>query len=99
MSEVQETMDYGIFKTVSGNRNISEFHIELLKRSIKKRNLTKDFPILVNSNFEILDGQHRYEALSNLGLPIYYRIAEVTTVQDIAIVNTISKKWTLADLQ
>ena len=99
MSEVKETMDYGIFKTVSGNRNISEFHIELLKRSIKKRNLTKDFPILVNSNFEILDGQHRYEALSNLGLPIYYRIAEVTTVQDIAIVNTISKKWTLADLQ
>ena len=33
-------------------------------------------PIIVNENYEIIDGQHRYSASKELGLPIRYIVGE-----------------------
>jgi hypothetical protein len=92
-----QTTDYGIFKYIPQNRKTMSEHVLKLAQSIKTKNLVKDFPILVNDKMEILDGQNRLQALQQLGYPAYYKIASDMTIDDISLVNTVSKNWSLDD--
>lgn len=67
-----KTTDYSKFKLKEDNRKISEGLVKRLKESIEQFGFIEAKPILVNEDFEILDGQHRFRALKDLGLPIYY---------------------------
>lgn len=92
-----QTTDYGIFKYIPQNRKTMSEHVLKLAQSIKTKNLIKDFPIIVNDKMEILDGQNRLQALQQLEYPVYYRIASDMSINDISLVNTVSKKWCLDD--
>lgn len=94
---LHQTTDYGMFKYIPQNRKTISNHVLNLANSIKSKNLIKDFPILVNSNMEILDGQNRLQALQQLGLPVWYKIASEMQIDDISLVNTVSKKWSMED--
>jgi hypothetical protein len=97
MFEVQTTKDYSKFKFIAQNRQTSSTHISKLVESIKKKNLTKDFPIIVNDRMEILDGQNRFEALKALNLPVNYRLSVEMSTDDISLINSMFKKWSLED--
>lgn len=96
-NKIYQTTDYSIFKKISKNRNTSSNHVVKLVASIKQKNLTKDLPVIVNHNYEILDGQHRLESCQQLNLPVWYKFAYDMTVNDISLINSMSKAWTLKD--
>ena len=66
-------------------------------RYLKEKDLTLDFPIIVNKQMEIIDGQHTFEACKFNGLPIYYMFTVLANIDDISNINSVKKKWTMED--
>lgn len=91
------TTDYDQFKFFKANRELSPSHVARVAKSVMMKNLTEDFPILVDHEKYVLDGQHRLEACKKLKLPVYYKFAKKMKETDIAVINSISKKWTSSD--
>jgi hypothetical protein len=90
--QVYETYDYDLFTFVDSNRPVDQKHVNNLIKSMKKKLLKTR--IIVNSGFEILDGQHRYTALKTLGLPIHFEIDDDFIHEDISEKNSNQKNWT-----
>ena len=90
---IEQTTEYDVFKTLEGNRKISENHVKNLIDFIKKRNLLKYNPILANEHFEVIDGQHRLEAAKSLKYPIYYIIGGGLSYRDAGVLNACSDDW------
>ncbi len=90
-----ETTNYEIFKTLAGNRDIDLPNVRSLVKSIRENGYIGT-PILVSKNFEVLDGQHRLEALKQLGLPVPYEIREMNLTQ-VQALNNASRKWAIID--
>lgn len=103
---IQATRDYEQFAYLRENRDVSQKAVSRLIKSIETEDLSYCFPILVTSGDKsfkdklvILDGQHRFEALKALGLPIYYIITpKAICAQDIIMANANTKKWTRSDI-
>lgn len=93
--EIYKIADYEKFRMIKGNRNINALHIKRLKASMMKQFLIS--PIIVNENFEIIDGQHRFEAQKELELPIYYIVCPGYGLREVQIFNSNSKNWKLQD--
>ncbi|MEK6878376.1 MAG: ParB/Srx family N-terminal domain-containing protein, partial [Nanoarchaeota archaeon] len=72
--KIEKTTDYKMFKKLKGNRNIYKPHLNGLIQSIQEENLLQYNPITINSDMEIVDGQHRLEAAKILKLDIYYLV-------------------------
>lgn len=95
---IKSTQDYNSFKEVSGNRTISKAHVKKLKQAIQaKPQITQYNPILINENMEIIDGQHRKEAIEELNLPVYYIQVEGLTLDDVQSLNSGKKSWSPVD--
>lgn len=90
------TKNYSLFKPLLGNRTVLENRKQLLISSIKQNGWITN-PIIVNKNMEIIDGQHRYEALKELNMPIEYVICEDATIQDCIALNIKQQNWKLSD--
>ena len=91
---VQQTTDYEQFNFLGANRDIHKPHVEALKKSIETLgNITEKVPIIVNENFAIIDGQHRFEALKELGLPVFFIVAPGMGVHQARSMNTLNKSW------
>lgn len=97
MVKIATTKNFNQFKTVTGNRQITETHVKRLMASIGRKNLLPFAPILVNENMEVIDGQHRLEAAKLLGLEITYIIAPGARIKDVQLLNAHQKQWTLED--
>jgi hypothetical protein len=98
MSTIETTTDYAQFNTMDANREVNRGHVETLKRAIEEiGDLTASQPILVNENFEIIDGQHRFTACSELGLPIHYTKVEGLGVSDARRLNIVHRGWEALD--
>lgn len=95
VNQVIETNDYGMFKSLDGNRIINKVHINRLKQSFQTSYLLS--PILVNQNFQIIDGQHRFEAAKALELPINYMVCNGYGLKEVQILNTNMKNWKKED--
>lgn len=95
---INQTTDYSIFKTRSDNRmgGLSEPHVRNVIKSIERNNLLHLNPICVNSNMEVIGGQHRLEAARRLNVPIYYIIDDNLKPEDMLLMG-VGKGWTLAD--
>jgi hypothetical protein len=94
MTNVKKTRDYNMFKRLKGNRPINEAHVNALVRSISLSPETmENSPILVNERMEIIDGQHRVEALRKLEMPVHYTIGAGLGLKDVQILNSGSKPW------
>lgn len=72
VNQVNQTNDYNLFKSLKGNRNVNKLHVQRLKESFKGDYLMS--PIIVNQNYEIIDGQHRFNAAKDLSLPVNFII-------------------------
>lgn len=94
---IEKTKDYSMFNFADENRNLDLKHVQNLVESIKEKNLIQSNPIIVDSKMTILDGQHRFEALKIMDLPIYYKVDDKFEISDISRINTVSKKWDLND--
>lgn len=87
--------DYDVFNFLTGNRSIDPNNVKKLKESISENGYKKSQPIIVNQDFEIIDGQHRFDACKELNLPIYFTIEQgngdsIKLVQDL---NKNQKNW------
>lgn len=91
-----ETTNYGIFKTIAGNRTISLQNVNSIIENIKKNGLLPTI-IIVNENMEVIDGQHRLEAFKQLHLPIEYQIRQGLGLKDCVAYNVSGKKWEIID--
>lgn len=90
------TTDYSRFKKLLGNRDVTEQRITAIVDSMKRRGYITS-PILVNEHFEIIDGQGRFYAEKQLGLPVEYIVKPGLTVEDCISMNIKMKNWDIRD--
>jgi hypothetical protein len=93
--QVFTTKDYFMFKPIEGNRKKNLLHVKKLSKSISENYL---FTILtVNEKYEIIDGNHRFDALKDLNYPLNYVICPGYGLKEVHILNQISKNWNSDD--
>jgi len=92
------TEDYDQFVTLKGNRNVKELHVKrLMKQMTENGNMIDQFPIVINEKMEVVDGQHRLEALRRLKWPVVYEVKEGLTVDAVRVINSGHQNWTWYD--
>lgn len=95
---IQSTTDYDQFRFLEANRVQYRGHVEKLKSAFEEiGNLTQVQPILVNDRHEIIDGQHRFTACKELGLPIFYTTVPGLGVHEARSMNILHRNWTSDD--
>jgi ParB-like nuclease family protein len=98
MTNILKTDDYNIFKRITGNRSINKAQVQKLYQSISENpNLAMATPIIVNDNMEVLDGQHRLEAMKKLKLPISYFLVSNMGLEEVQAINSATKIWNPVD--
>jgi len=83
-----ETKNYSIFKTIEINREVEDR--PRLFKSIKDNGQL--IPIIVNKNFEVIDGQHRLHCCIELQIPVKYEVSNLEA-KDIFEINNNAKIW------
>jgi len=92
--KIHVTFDYDLFKLHASNRPPN--HWPKIAKSLKKKDMSRYVPIIVietDEGYIIIDGQGRYFACIELGLPIYYIVAEDVSIEDIATFNAGRQDW------
>ena len=92
MSDVMRTTNYFAFKTLDGNRNVTEKRIAKIMESIQAVGWISN-PIIVNENMEVIDGQGRLEALKRLGMPVEYRVVKGLSIRECREMNDANQPW------
>jgi hypothetical protein len=93
VSEVYVTNDYDIFKLFKdGNRAVDQSHLNKLRDLTQQHGQLK-IPIIVNEQYEIIDGQHRFSIWKEKGLPVYFIINQGYGFDEIVVLNNFSKRW------
>lgn len=95
VNHVNSTNDYSIFAQIEGNRVVNKLHVERLKTSFQKNYLMS--PIIVNQKYEIIDGQHRFNAAKALGLPVNFIVVNGYGLREVQMLNTNMKNWKKED--
>jgi hypothetical protein len=94
-----QSKDYREFTFFEGNRVVDPKRVKILMESIQTHGLLN--PIVVTQNKEIIDGQHRFESLRNLEMPVAYHIHHVDRDKLLDLVrniNSVSKNWSNHDI-
>lgn len=94
---IHSTKDYGMFSFLKENRPLRGEHVLALTKAITKNNMLAYNPIIVNKNFQIIDGQHRFIVAKNNELDLYYVIRENASVEDVIVLNSTVRPWELND--
>ena len=89
---MEYTNDYGMFRVLNGNRDIKQKHVDELKRSMETIGIL-DVPILVNEKFEVIDGQHRLEAIKQLGGTVPYTVKPGLGLKECIDMNNDQSPW------
>ena len=87
--------EYNRFTYYNSNRELNERHVKKLIISIKMVGLLEE--ITVNEQWQIIDGQHRFEALKRLDMPISAKIRYGASESDIIPVNIVRRGWSISD--
>lgn len=90
------TDNYDLFKRLEGNRPVVAKRVSRIAHSIATNGYIYN-PIVVNENFEVVDGQGRLEALQLSGLPVDFVIAKGATLKDCVALNAYTTAWTVND--
>lgn len=91
---IKVSHDLSQFKTLKGNRQIKRAHVNRLRSAYSENTEAIQYnPILVNEKLEIIDGQHRFEALKELEAPVYYIEQPGLTIEDAQKLNSLVKTW------
>lgn len=95
--KIQFRKDYDVFVLLTGNRVVNKLKIEKIKTDINNGlNLLPYCPVIVfekDNLLHIVDGQHRFYASKELGLPVYYVTSEELNLFQIATMNSKQDKW------
>ena len=94
-SEIWKTNNYDMFGFIEENRPISESHLNNIRDSIAIKQLP--VPIIVDEQYKICDGQHRFQACKELSKPIYYVQVPGMTIEDIQRLNADTRTWSMDD--
>lgn len=95
-TSVMMSKNYEMFKMLEGNRKIDSNNLNQIISSMKEKQLI--IPITVNEKFEIIDGQHRFNACKYLNLPVYFIIEKGYDIEDVIRANVNGgRKWFDAD--
>lgn len=94
---VYETTDYDLFQLLPENRPVDPGHVRKLVAQISERNLLRSQPLEVTAGLGLIDGQHRLAAARELGLPVYYKIGDQLSEEDITALNMARKNWQATD--
>jgi len=92
---VMLSSDYGMFKHISGNRELSESNIQAIMNQLRERGQQQ--PIIINERNEVIDGQHRLEACKRLKMAIQYIKRRGANLDDVISTNIVGKKWAVSD--
>lgn len=95
IGQIFVTTDYSKFKKLESNRAVLTQRKNKLIESFSEHEIMN--PIVINRNFEIIDGQGRYEAKKELALPIYYIIDPDADLEDCRRMNEYNSHWTIDD--
>lgn len=95
---ILQTTNYSQFTNFDkSNRSEANAHANDLLKKLSKDSHLALTPILVDSNFKVVDGQHRLWALSQLGLPVNYIIYSKISINDAPTLNSNQKRWSPMD--
>ena len=93
---IESTTDYNKFSEVLvGNRGVIESNVKKLVASMSDNQLASI--AIVNKDNQIVDGQHRYAACRELGLPFYYIQMPNYGIEEVHVLNTNMKNWSNDD--
>lgn len=98
MTTILKTENYTVFKRHPLNRETDPTHVRKLMKAFVHDNKLNVHPIVVNKNYEIVSGQHRFEAAKTLGLPIFYIKDDHISDEHIISSNTHQKRMSTGDL-
>lgn len=79
------------------NRQLDTPHVRELIKSLKEDKSLVLEPVLVDKSMKIIDGQHRFYALSKLNLPVTYMIDDRISIIDAPVLNSNQKNWSVMD--
>lgn len=94
--KIYVTNDYDMFKQLEGNRPVKNGRVIKAIESIQEFGWLTD-PILVNENFEVIDGQGRLEALRRLEMPVEFIIENGIGIKACQGLNRYQKNWSTMD--
>ena len=94
-NHIHVTTNYRQFKILFGNRKISKGHVSALIKSMAEKYIP--VPIIVNEKMEIIDGQHRFQAIEHLGLELHYKIINSLNLPDVQRLNARNRSWSFND--
>jgi hypothetical protein len=111
LTDVHITTDYHLFGFIKGNRKIDQTNLNNIKESLGKKQILESAIIIGVDNewrdghpYKIIEGQHRYTACSDLGLPvsfIVYKDFDLDVMEKslsiVELLNTASKTWDITN--
>ncbi len=92
-----KTINYDLFSFKKENRGISKQKITQLKDNFLKFGYDENYPVLIDENFLIIDGQHRFTACKELKIPVIYAFSKNNSNEYMRSLNIVSSAWELAD--
>jgi hypothetical protein len=95
---MKSTTDYSLFE-VAPNKPFYEKHKEKIKAALLKKDLGEYYPIscrLFDGTLTVINGQHRFAARKELGLPIYYELSNLS-IEDERNAESLTKQWNMTD--
>lgn len=95
IGQVFETKNYDLFSFLVENRQLNSAHVAQLVKSMQEEVLLS--PIIVNEDYNIIDGQHRFEARRNLNLPIPYFVCPGYGLGEVQRLNSVNRVWKNVD--
>jgi hypothetical protein len=95
ITKVYEVRDLDLLSYKHTNRDVEKHRV--LKVDILKAGIIQ--PLLVNLEFQVLDGQHRLAIAKELGIPvpIIFKVETVNDEQIMRSLNTTNKKWNIGN--
>ena len=107
---VKSTINFNDFSLIKSNRPVDWGKITKLRSEIKRKNLTREYPVNVNSKsaskrrysldgsrMGVVDGQHRYISCKLEKIPMYYQVVDTLTLDDIPRAASVQSSWKLKD--
>lgn len=90
--------DYDSFTYTNVNRDVSPAHVDHLAESARVTNLLDLYPIVAQTPYLALDGQHRTKLGKLLRLAVYVLVGNDITVDDVAHANANTRPYSVADV-
>ena len=107
---VKSTINFDDFSLIKANRPVDWGKIAVLRKEIKRKNLTREYPVNVNSKsaskkrygldgtkIGVVGGQHRYISCKLESIPMYYQVVDTLTLDDIPRAAAVQSSWKMKD--